>query len=32
MAAIGMSRAREEFHWEAEKARLLEAYAALTRS
>jgi glycosyltransferase involved in cell wall biosynthesis len=32
MAAIGVSRAREEFHWEAEKSRLLEAYAALRRS
>jgi glycosyltransferase involved in cell wall biosynthesis len=32
MAAIGMSRAREEFHWEAEKSRLLEAYAALMSS
>jgi glycosyltransferase involved in cell wall biosynthesis len=32
MAAIGASRAREEFHWEAEKSRLLEAYAVLMRS
>jgi hypothetical protein len=32
MAATGMSRAREEFRWEAEKSRLLEAYAALTNS
>ncbi len=29
MAEIGMSRAREEFRWEAETSRLLEAYAAL---
>jgi glycosyltransferase involved in cell wall biosynthesis len=29
MAAMGMSRAREEFCWEAEKSRLLEAYATL---
>ena len=32
MAAIGMSRARDEFRWEAEKSRLLEAYAVLMRS
>ena len=29
MAEIGMARAREEFRWEAETSRLLEAYAAL---
>jgi glycosyltransferase involved in cell wall biosynthesis len=29
MAEIGMSRARQEFRWETETARLLEAYAAL---
>lgn len=32
MAAIGRARAREEFRWDAEKSRLLEAYAALLDS
>lgn len=29
MAASGIARARSEFHWETERARLLEAYAAV---